>query len=72
MNGSGGIASGGYIYGAGLPFRVAGVTDINNDGNKDILLQNAAGQVYVWYMNGSGGITSGAYIYSGGLPWSVR
>jgi hypothetical protein len=71
MDGSGGIASGGYIYGGGLPWKVVGVADMNNDGNADILLQNGAGQVYVWYMNGTGGITSGAYIYGAGLPFRV-
>lgn len=46
---------------------------MNNDGNTDIVFQNAAGQIAVWYMNGSGGKTSGVYVFTGGLgDWRVR
>jgi predicted outer membrane repeat protein len=50
-----------------------GVTpqDLNNDGLPDIVLQNPAGQVFVWYMNGSGVITGGAFIYNAALSFAV-
>jgi hypothetical protein len=47
--------------------------DINSDGMADLLFQNTAGQIAVWYMNGGGSFTGSAFIYSGGLgDWKLR
>ena len=41
--------------------------DFDGDGRADLLFQNTAGQLAMWYMNGSGGIASAGLIYAGGL-----
>jgi parallel beta-helix repeat protein len=73
LDGSGGVASSGFIYGGGLAdWKVVGLADLNGDGNDDILFQNTIGQTFVWYLNGGGGIASSGFIYSGGLAdWRV-
>ena len=54
-------------------WKVVAVADMNGDGKADILFQNTAGQIVVWYVNGAGIPTSSAFIYSGSLgDWKVR
>ncbi|MEQ1853823.1 MAG: cadherin-like beta sandwich domain-containing protein, partial [Chthoniobacteraceae bacterium] len=46
--------------------------DINGDGSPDLILQNAAGQIAVWYTDASGMLFYSAYVYAGGLgDWKV-
>jgi hypothetical protein len=47
--------------------------DLNGDVRADLVFQDTAGQIYVWYMNGNSGISSGAYIFTGSLgDWGIR
>lgn len=49
-----------------------GSTDLNGDGNADVLFQNAAGQLVVWSLNGAGGVKNSTNFYTGALgPWRV-
>ena len=53
-----------------VTFKVAVRRDFNNDGKADLVFQNNAGQIGVWY---SGLPTDAAFIYSGGLgDWRLR
>ncbi|MEO6739459.1 MAG: peptidylprolyl isomerase [Chthoniobacteraceae bacterium] len=76
-----------YLYGGGLgDWRLVAVADVNGDGIADLVFQNSAGQIYVWFLNGTGDdvdfstgrglITTGPagskYLYSGGLgDWRI-
>ena len=43
-----------FLYGGGLgDWRVVACTDMNGDGNADLVLQNAAGQIYLWLLDGT-------------------
>ncbi len=70
----------GYLFGGGLgDWRLATCTDLNGDGIPDLIFQNAAGQIYVWFLDGTGdpvNFTTGTglkrglspqYLYAGGL-----
>jgi hypothetical protein len=47
--------------------------DLNGDDKADLVFQNTAGQIAVWYMDGSGVASSSAMLYSGGLgDWKLR
>ena len=75
-----------YLYSGGLgDWRVAAVADMNSDAKADLLFQNNAGQIYVWFLDGTGtgvnfssgvGLKAGLsprFLYSGGLAdWRVR
>jgi hypothetical protein len=74
-----GILGSGYLYGGSLPgWQLAGVADVNGDGNPDLVFQNTGtGQVYAWFLDGSGasinfttgsGIKGTGYLYGGSLP----
>jgi uncharacterized protein GlcG (DUF336 family) len=58
-----------YLYPGGLgDWRVVGCADVNNDGTMDLIFQNGAGQIYVWFLDGSGktvNFTSGAGLKPG-------
>jgi hypothetical protein len=73
MNGSGSIATAGYLYNGSLgDWKLMGRADLNNDGFTDLVFQNTAGQVYAWYMDGAGNIGSSGFIYSGALAdWRI-
>lgn len=44
-----------FLYGSGLgDWRVVGCADVNGDGNADLVFQNGAGQIYVWFLDGTG------------------
>ncbi|MEO6753703.1 MAG: FG-GAP-like repeat-containing protein [Chthoniobacteraceae bacterium] len=62
-----------FLYGGGLgDWKIKSTADINGDGTYDILFQNNAGQVAVWYMDDHGGASS-AFLYAGGLgDWNIR
>ena len=55
----------------------SGARDLNGDGYTDIVLQNTAGQIAVWYMDGKGahphyGVITSESIYGGSLgDWRV-
>ena len=61
------------IYSGGLgDWKIAGIGDLNGDGFADLVFQNAAGQIAVWYLNGSGVTTSGGYLCSASLgDWKI-
>ena len=43
-----------FLYGGALgDWRVVGCTDMNGDGNADLIFQNSAGQIYVWFLDGT-------------------
>ena len=66
MNGSGSRIGANWIStGAAGDWKVVGVTDMNSDGNADILFQNTLGQIIVWYMNGSGSRIGANWISQG-------
>ncbi len=69
-----------FLYSGGLgDYRIVACTDLNGDGFADIVFQNSAGQIYVWFLDGSGntinfstgaGLRTGmspAFLYAGGL-----
>ena len=69
-----------FLYSGGLgDYRIVACSDMNGDGNPDIVFQNTAGQIYVWFLDGSGntinfsngvGLKPGLspkFLYSGGL-----
>ena len=77
-----GLRGYGFLYTGGLgDWRVVGVGDLNGDGNPDLLFQNAAGQLYAWFLNGTGtalnfstgaGLVGHRLLYTGGLgDWRV-
>ncbi|MEO6784591.1 MAG: FG-GAP-like repeat-containing protein, partial [Chthoniobacteraceae bacterium] len=41
--------------------------DLNGDGKDDLVFQNTAGQLAVWYLNGFGSTLTAGFLYSGGL-----
>jgi hypothetical protein len=63
----------------GLPWRIAGTNDFNQDGSADILWHNGTtGETQMWLMNGVSVVrraTVGAPADGGGamvgLPWSI-
>ena len=72
-----------FLYAAGLGgWRIAACVDINGDGKNDLIFQNAAGQIYAWFLDGTGNavnFTTGGgqlgtrFLYSGGLgDWQAR
>jgi len=73
MNGSGGIASSGFVCSSALSdWKLLAIADMNSDGFADFILQNTVGQIFVWFMTSDGVIGSGAFLYSGGLSdWKV-
>ena len=51
---------------------MVGAADINGDTKTDLVFQNNAGQVAVWYMNGSGAVTSTGYLSTSSLgDWRI-
>jgi hypothetical protein len=57
-----------------VDWKVAAVTDVNNDGKPDLVFQHrTSGQVVVWYMNGAA-MTSGAFLTPAGanISWKVK
>lgn len=69
-----------FLYAGGLgDYRIVACTDLNGDGFTDLIFQNTAGQIYVWFLDGTGtainfgnsaGLRSGmspAFLYAGGL-----
>lgn len=73
-----GIKSSGYLYGGSLlGWRMAGIADVNGDGEADLVFQNTGtGQVYAWFLDGSAasinfstgsGIKGTGYLYGGSL-----
>src|SRR5207302_1575331 len=55
------------------PKSVVPLRDFNGDAKPDLLLQNNAGQIAVWYLNGSGATSASAFLFSGGLgDWRVK
>ena len=73
-----GILSADYLYVGGLlGWQLAGIADVNGDGNPDLIFQNTfTGQVYAWFLDGTGatvnfatgsGIRSTGYLYDGNL-----
>ena len=74
-----------YLYAGGLgDWRVVACTDVNGDGFPDLVFQNNAGQLYVWFLDGSAntinfstgaGLKTGLapkFLYPGGLgDWRV-
>ena len=80
----GGLAAGSqYLYGGGLgDWKIVACTDLNGDGFADLIFQNNAGQIYVWFLDGSEdainfstgtGLKPGwQFLYPGGLgDWRV-
>ena len=52
--------------------RVSLPKDLDGDGNADLIFQNNAGQIGLWYMDANGTPTFSALIHSGGLwDWKV-
>lgn len=74
----------GFLYSGALgPWRVATVSDMNNDGIPDLVMQYSAGQILAWLLDGTGravnlstgvGLKPGSgFIYTGVLgDWRVR
>jgi hypothetical protein len=55
FSGTGLVPGSKFLYAGGLgDWRVAGVADMNSDGNPDLVLQNGAGQIAVWCLDGTG------------------
>lgn len=53
--------------------RRKGLTDLNNDGNADLVFQSSLGQIAAWYMNGAGVNTSAVYLTTSALgDWKVK
>ncbi|MEO6739460.1 MAG: FG-GAP-like repeat-containing protein [Chthoniobacteraceae bacterium] len=73
-----------FLYGSGLgDWRVTAVADVNGDSKADLVFQNSAGQIYVWFLDGTGngidftrgsGLKPGSqFLYGGGLgDWKLR
>lgn len=71
------------LYSSGLgDWRIVGCTDVNGDGNADLIFQNTAGLIFVWFLDGTGNVvnfTTGSglkpgskLIYTGGLgDWRI-
>ncbi len=51
-----GLTSGShFLYGGALgDWRLVARADVNNDGFADLIFQNSAGQIYVWFLDGTG------------------
>src|SRR5207237_9900502 len=66
---------GAYLAPSGMiGWSVVGMADLNNDGHPDLIWQNAAGQVFAWYLGGPlGNACLGAdYLTSTGMiGWSI-
>jgi hypothetical protein len=63
MNGSGGIASSGFISTLVIPdWKLCARAELDGDGVNDILFQNSSGQIIVWYMKADGSIKSATYL----------
>ncbi len=72
-----------FLYTGGLAdWRVVGCADINGDGFADLVFQNSAGQIYVWFLDGTGnavnfstgsGLVAGSrFLYTAALgDWRV-
>lgn len=72
-----------FLYGGGLgDWKVVACADINGDGFPDLVFQNTAGMIYVWFLDGSGnalnfstgsGLKPGSqFLYGSGLgDWKV-
>ena len=54
----------------GRGWRLVTVADFNADGQKDLLFQNAAGQLAMWFMNGTD-VTKGILLRNGQSPGSA-
>jgi sugar lactone lactonase YvrE len=53
-------------------FPKKGNTDMNNDGTDDLVFQNAAGQIYAWYMDGVGMPYTQGFLYGGSIiDWKI-
>lgn len=71
-------------YGGGLgDWRIVACTDMNGDGNPDLVFQNGVGQIYIWTLDGTvsainfttgAGLKPGSkLLYGGGLgDWRTR
>ncbi len=54
-------------------WRIVATADINKDGNADLIFQNNAGQIAIWYMNGSGAVTSSVFFSTAILgDWRIK
>jgi len=73
------VAENGGAIAVGLPWRIAGTNDFNQDGKADILWHNGStGETQMWFMNGRSIVRratvnaasdgGGAFV---GLPWSI-
>jgi hypothetical protein len=61
-----------WLHQGALPgWTIVGTGDFNGDGKTDILWQDSAGRVAVWFMDGTS-VGASQYIYDQPLPgWSV-
>jgi len=77
-----GLNGHGFLYSGGLAaWRVVGVSDLNGDGNPDLLFQNSVGQLYAWFLDRTGnpvnfstgaGLKGHGFLYTGALgDWRV-
>ncbi len=77
-----GISAASLLYPRGLgDWRLVGTADMNGDGNPDLVFQNSAGQLYVWFLDGTGatvnfatnaGLKGAGFLYGGWLgDWRV-
>jgi hypothetical protein len=71
MNGTGVLATEGYIRTVPAPWTLAGIGDFDGNGTADLLWRNSAtGENYVYFMNGTT-IANEGYIRTVPLAWSV-
>jgi FG-GAP-like repeat len=70
MNGSTLVGGGPVNPNPGKSWRAVGTGDFNDDGNSDILWQNAStGQASIWEMNGNSLVRGGPVSPNPGLAW---